>query len=248
MDAEMVHDSSLEVEGARLPLSRENVPPISVIICTLNEEQCLPHVLPRIPSYVSEVILVDGHSTDRTVEVAKGLRADIKVFLQPGKGKGTALRYGFQHAVGDIIVTLDADGTTDPEEMDNFVRPLLQGYDFVKGSRFRRSRAVGMPRHRVFGNWVLATTANVLFGTCFTDICSGYNAFWRSILQRVDFESGAASDVESTLSLRVVKARLKILEVAHQDNGRVAGESKMPSLREGWNNLTTIVRERVKRG
>src|SRR3989338_7264825 len=101
---------------------------ISVIICTFNEEENLSFVLPKIPEWVDEVLLVDGNSCDNTVSVAKKLRPDIQILYQPGKGKGDALRYGFSKAKGDIIVTLDADGSTDPAEMDKFIEPLLNGY------------------------------------------------------------------------------------------------------------------------
>ena len=70
---------------------------ITVLICTLNEEGGLPHVLPKIPTWVDEVLLVDGYSTDNTVEVAVQLHPDIRVLYQPGKGKGDALRYGFNY-------------------------------------------------------------------------------------------------------------------------------------------------------
>ncbi len=87
---------------------------ITALVCTLNEAENLCHVLPNIPAWVDEVLLVDGHSTDNTVEVAKKLCPDIHILYQPGKGKGDALKHGIKHAKGDIIVTLDADGATDP--------------------------------------------------------------------------------------------------------------------------------------
>jgi len=107
----------------------EGCPKITALICALNEEENLLHVLPKIPGWVDEILLVDGHSTDRTVEVARQLNPDVKVLYQPGKGKGDALKCGIKHATGDIIVTLDADGSTDPEEMPKFIEPLLDGYD-----------------------------------------------------------------------------------------------------------------------
>ncbi|MCX8126669.1 MAG: glycosyltransferase family 2 protein, partial [Dehalococcoidia bacterium] len=213
-------------------------PTVSVVICALNEEESLPHVLTRIPDFVTEVILVDGRSSDGTVEVARKVRPDIKVIVQPGKGKGEALRLGFKEASGDIIVTLDADGTTDPLEMQNMVSPLLQGYDLVKGSRFRKGLPQKMPKHRIFGNIVLAAFASLLFLRPLTDICSGYLAFWKKSLDRLDFlNSGRPTDVESAIILRAIKRGLRIKEVGHVDRGRIAGESKMPSLREGWNNI-----------
>ena len=94
-----------------------NCPPVSVIICTLNEEPNLPLVLPKIPDWVDEIILVDGHSTDATIKVAKKIRPDIKILCQPGNGKGDALKCGIAAATGEIIVTLDADGETPPEDI-----------------------------------------------------------------------------------------------------------------------------------
>lgn len=224
------------------------LPRISAVICALNEEQSLPHVLNRIPDFVSEVILVDGNSTDRTVKVAQKTRPDIKVIRQPGKGKGEALRLGFKEASGDIIVTLDADGTTDPTEMADMIAPLLNGYDFVKGSRFLKGLPRKMPRHRIFGNMVLAAFASLLFLRPLTDICSGYTAFWKKALQRLGFlNSGRPSDVESALILTAIKRGLRIREVGHTDRGRIAGESKMPSLREGWNNIKLIISKRFSR-
>jgi glycosyltransferase involved in cell wall biosynthesis len=218
---------------------------ITALICTLNEEESLPHVLPKIPDWVDEVLLVDGGSTDNTVTVAKRLRPDVRIAHQPGRGKGDALKYGVEQASGDIIVTLDADGTTDPEDMPRLIEPLLRGYDFVKGSRFALSRPAGKPRHRVFGNWVIVTTHNILYGTNYTDLCSGYNAFWKHGIARVDL-SGWTDQEEPLLNARVRKADLKVVEVGHHDKGRIAGDSKQPSWRQGFGAIKTIVRERFR--
>src|SRR5215467_15785594 len=89
------------------------VPTISVVIPALNEEKNLPIFLSRIPPWIREVVLVDGNSTDNTVTVACKLSDKVTVVHQIGRGKGDALRSGFEAATGDIIVTLDADGSTD---------------------------------------------------------------------------------------------------------------------------------------
>jgi glycosyltransferase involved in cell wall biosynthesis len=142
---------------------RPPYPKVSVVICTLNEAKNLPYVLPYIPDWVDEVVLVDGHSTDGTVEVAKKLRPDVKVFYQPGKGKGEALRLGIKSSNGDIIVTLDADGETDPRDMGRFIEVLLRGFEFVKGSRFRLCLPVGKQTHRMIGNLIIASLFNYAF-------------------------------------------------------------------------------------
>ncbi len=217
---------------------------ITALICTLNEEKSLPHVLPKIPEWVDEVLLVDGHSSDNTIEIAKRLRPDIRILYQPARGKGDALRYGFKHASGDIIVALDADGTTNPEEMSKFIEPLLNGYDFAKGSRF----ALGLPRnkpwYRILGNWIITMTFNILFGKRYSDLCSGYNAFWKKEMERVNLWSPDGFEDEPFINSRVTKAGLKVIEVGHLDEGRLGGSSKAPSWRQGFKAIKTIVRER----
>lgn len=86
---------------------------VSVVIPTLNEAENLPYVFPRLPTGLHEVIVVDGRSTDETVAVARGLRPDVRIVMQAGRGKGNALAAGFAAATGEIIVTLDADGSAD---------------------------------------------------------------------------------------------------------------------------------------
>ena len=109
---------------------------VSVIIPALNEAENLPHVLPLIPPWVHELILVDGGSVDGTVSVAREIYPAVRIVQQRGRGKGSALRTGFEAATGDIIVMLDADGSTDPREIPIFVAALEAGADFAKGSRF----------------------------------------------------------------------------------------------------------------
>jgi glycosyltransferase involved in cell wall biosynthesis len=230
-----------------------NFPPVSVIMCALNEEKNLQHVLPMIPSWVSEVILVDGHSSDNTVAVAGQLFSGIRVLRQPGKGKGDALSYGIQQAKGEIIVTLDADGETPPEEMGLFVKPLTQGYDFVKGSRLTGKRPVRMPFYRWFGNKTLAFTCNVLYGTDFRDVCSGYNAFWKKNFFKINPSYGKneiGCSMEQQMIVRAKKAGMKIKEVSHSGEGRIAGASVINgvklSIKQGLKDWFIIVGERFR--
>jgi glycosyltransferase involved in cell wall biosynthesis len=226
-------------------------PRISAIICALNEEMNLPHVLPKIPQWVDEVILVDGHSTDNTIAKAREILPHIKVHSQPGRGKGDALKYGVEQANGDIIVTLDADGETPPEEMDHFIQPLLDGYDLAKGSRLFWRRPHRMPRYRWLGNKILVLTCNVLFGTRFSDICSGYNAFRREVFLQLDLpcdvkERGCS--MEQRMIVRAKKAGMKVKEVPHTSNGRIGGSSVLStyrqSARQGFRDWLTIMEER----
>lgn len=218
-------------------------PKVTILVCTLNEEANLPHLLPLIPSWVDELLLVDGHSQDSTVQVAAELRPDARILSQPNRGKGDALRYGIQQATGDIIVTLDADGTTDPADLRRFVDPLLEGYDFVKGSRFKLGRPANKPWHRVLGNWLITFTFNVLFFRRYTDLCSGYNGFRKRAIEKIKLNGHNFED-EPLINCRVRKAGLRVKEVGHVDRGRQNGASKAPAWRQGFGAIRTIVRER----
>jgi glycosyltransferase involved in cell wall biosynthesis len=216
---------------------------ISVVIPALNEAASLPHVLPMIPRFVHEVILVDGASTDGTIEVARQVMPDIRIVRQDRPGKGAALRAGFAAATGDIVVHLDADGSTDPAEIPAFVDCLLAGADYAKGSRF----AIGggsddiTPLRRL-GNWSFVALANVLFGSRFSDITYGYNAVWRHhhhlLAPEID---GWAHEIVA--NIRAYRRGLRVVEVASREAPRVAGEAKLRTFSAGWTILKAIVRE-----
>jgi glycosyltransferase involved in cell wall biosynthesis len=223
-------------------------PTISVVIPTLNEAANLPHVLTRIPASVHEVVLVDGHSIDDTIAVARKLRPDIRVVLQDGRGKGNALACGFAAAHGSIIVMLDADGSTDPAEIDSFVAPLLDGHDFVKGSRFiNGGGSEDITGIRKLGNLALLALFNGLYGTRHTDLCYGYNAFWRSCLPHMSVNCDGF-EVETLITARIARAGLSVVEVASVEHERLHGVSNLNAVPDGMRVLRTLLRERISRG
>ncbi len=220
--------------------------PVSVVIPALNEEHNLPHVLPRIPSWVDEVVLVDGGSEDRTVEVARELVPDIRVVHEPRSGKGVALQSGFHNAGGEIIVTLDADGSTDPAEIPAFVGCLLAGADFAKGSRFvQGAGTTDMSLLRQTGNWCLQRLVRVAFGGRYSDLCYGYNAFWRHVLPVIDGNADGF-EIETLMNVRVLAAGLRVTEVASHEGSRIHGRSHLRTFPDGWRVLRTIIRERIR--
>lgn len=225
-------------------IEHQYYPPISLVIPAQNEAQNLRHVLPRIPSIISEVILVDGYSTDDTIAVAQQLLPSIQIVKQTGKGKGDAIRAGFAVCTGEIIVMLDADGSTDPAEIPRFIDALLGGSDFAKGSRFIPSGGShDITILRRLGNYGLCTLTNLLFDTRFTDLCYGYNAFWRRCLDQVEVDCNGF-EVETLISLRMHKNGLKIVEVPSLEHRRIWGQSNLRTFRDGWRVLRTIMRER----
>ena len=218
---------------------------VSVVIPTLNEEKNLPHVFARLPEGLHEVIVVDGHSTDATVAVARRLRPDVRVITQPGRGKGNALAAGFAACTGDIVVTMDADGSTDPAEIPRFVAALCHGADFVKGSRFAQGGGSSdITRVRRLGNRALNALVNALYHTSYTDLCYGFNAFWARCLpyMRVDCDG---FEVETLVNVRIAKAGLIIHEVPSHERNRIHGQSHLNAMRDGTRVLVTITLERI---
>jgi glycosyltransferase involved in cell wall biosynthesis len=216
---------------------------VSVVIPALNEAENLPHVLPRIPKWVHEVLLVDGASTDSTVEVARALWPDVRIVSQTGRGKGDALRSGFAAARGDIIVMLDADGSTDPAEIPAFVGALYAGADFAKGSRFLQGGGTAdMPTYRSMGNWAFVVLVRLLFGGRYSDLCYGYNAFWSRVVPLLNLD-GDGFEIETIMNVRALRVGLKIAEIPSFEAKRVYGSGRLRTIPDGWRVLKTILRE-----
>ena len=234
--------------------TRPSTPRISAIIPTFNEAANLPAVFAALPASVSELIVVDGWSTDGTVEVAQSLRPDVRILKQTRKGKGNALACGFNNATGDVVVMLDADSSTDPREIPKYLQVLLDGADYAKGSRFARGgTSLDITPLRKLGNVFLNTIVNVLYRTRYSDLCYGYNAFWRDVLpvlgldcgeQALDMRWGDGFEIETILNVRAAKAGLRIVEVPSVELPRVHGESKLHAVRDGLRILRVIVTER----
>jgi len=218
-----------------------------VVVPTLNEAGSLAWVLGRIPQWVSEVVLVDGLSTDHTEIVARGLRADLRVIHQARPGKGLALRAGFAAASGEVIVMIDGDGSTDPAEMTRFVEALGRGAEFVKGSRnLPGGGSQDWTRLRRAGNSAFVSIVNRLYGCAFTDLCYGYCAFWRTRLPDLSL-TAEGFEIETQLVLNAVKAGLVIREVPSVELPRRAGVSNLHAYRDGKRVLRTILEERPGR-
>jgi glycosyltransferase involved in cell wall biosynthesis len=223
------------------------MPRVSVVVPARNEAKNLELVLPRIPEDVFEVILVDGGSTDDTVEVARATLPSIHVVQQPLRGKGDAVVCGFLYARGDIVVMLDADGSARPDEIPRFVAALQSGADFAKGSRFLEGGgSADITRLRSAGNIALTWLVNLLFRSRYSDLCYGYNAFWTRVLPDLALDA-PGFEIETQLNLRALKAGLSIVEVPSYEDERVHGASNLNAARDGMRVLRTIAVERLRR-
>jgi glycosyltransferase involved in cell wall biosynthesis len=233
-------------------------PRVSVVIPTLNEARNLPHVFSRLPADIHEVIVVDGHSVDDTIAVARQLWPDVRVVQQTRRGKGNALACGFEAATGDVIAMVDADGSADPGEIPKFVGALLGGADFAKGTRFATGGGSSdITRLRRLGNRLLGAVVNLCHGTHYSDLCYGYNMFWQKYVPVLGLDVtsppsrrgdgrlwGDGFEIETLIHMRVAEEGLRVAEVPSFEHPRIHGVSNLDAFSDGLRVLTTILVER----
>lgn len=238
---------------------RTSFPAVSVIVPTRNEARNLEVVLPAIAAVqpaVHEIIVVDGGSVDGTIETARRVLPSAKIVLQTRRGKGNAMACGFAAATGDIMVMFDADGSADPAEIPAFVAALVAGADFAKGSRFALGGGSDdITLLRRSGNAGLNGIANALFGTSYSDLCYGFNAFWSDILPVLELPDvamvapadgmlwGDGFEIETVLNCRIAAAGLRITEVPSVERQRMFGETNLRTFADGARVLRTLLAE-----
>ncbi|MBW3590989.1 MAG: glycosyltransferase family 2 protein [Actinobacteria bacterium] len=217
------------------------VPSVSVVVPAMNEADNIGWVLQSIPLWVQEVILVDGDSTDATIDVAREQWPELTVLNQQGKGKGAALRQGFASASCDFVVMIDADGSMDPGEIDRYVAPLFEDEcDLVKGSRWMcGGGSEDITPLRKLGNKMLLGLVNRTCKTEFTELCYGYMAIRRSCFERMQLTADGF-EIETQMVVHAVKAGLRVGEVASMEAPRRCGTSNLHPVRDGVRILSTV--------
>lgn len=214
---------------------------ISVVIPCYNEEDGIRQVLGRIPKVVDEVVVVDNNCTDRTAEVAQSMGAVVVAEKTPGYG--AAYKAGLRAASKDVIVTLDGDGTYPPEEIPRLVDEMVdRNWDFLSASRFPLTDPTAMHLTNRLGNWVLTVAAAVLYLQPIRDSQSGMWVFKRSGLGKMRLTSDGMPFSEE-IKLEAVLRGLRFGE-GHIPYGARVGEVKLQKWRDGWLNLSFLVKKR----
>lgn len=206
---------------------------VTVVIPCKDEARNLPLVLPHLDPAVTEVVVVDSNCTDDTVEVARRLRPDVVIVRATARGKGRALRDGMLAATGDVIVTMDADGSNDPAELPAMLDALDAGAQFVKGSRYLPGggSADSTPM-RDLGARVICWVFNTVHRTRHTDLLYGYSAF-RASERDVLLPSCDGFEVEAVINANAARGGLVVAEVPSVEAARRYGESNLHPFRDG---------------
>jgi glycosyltransferase involved in cell wall biosynthesis len=220
---------------------------VSVIIPVFNEEVTIGDVVTRTKTTLEklgvtyEVLVVDDGSYDRSAEIAQEQKANV--LRECHKGKGFALRCGFRHSQGDLVVTLDADGSHKPEEIPLVLGSLMDNRnDFVVGSRFANSEdnITKIPKINRAGNKLFNTMTGYLTGLKITDSQSGFRAIRSSLIKRMKLGSHGY-EVESEMLVKALRMGARVAEIPISFDQRTVGSSKLDPIRDGIKIMYAII-------
>jgi glycosyltransferase involved in cell wall biosynthesis len=221
---------------------------VGVVIPTLNEEKNIEHVLFNLKNEgYYNILVIDGKSKDKTALIAS--RNGVKVVLQNGKGKGSAIRQGLNNGYfnADAVVMMDADGSMDPKEIHRYVEALNSGADVVKGSRFMKGGySYDMSLLRRIGNLLMVTVVNLLWSAKYTDLCYGFAAFNKKAIKTlVPHLKSQNFEIETEIFLKALDLGLVVKEIPSTEFIRKNGQSNLNSFRDGFKIIKKIAEEFV---
>lgn len=227
---------------------------ITLLIPTLNEEEGMRTIMPKVKSeWFDQILVVDGNSKDKTVEVAKEMGYDV--VLQKSPGIRGAYMDALPHIKGDAILTFSPDGNSIPELLPDCIAKFKEGYDMVIVSRYAEgAKSYDDDAVTSFGNWLFTTSINVLHGAKYTDAMVIYRIYHTRLITELDLdkdESHATPEKlfctniswEPLLSVRAAKRKLKVTEIPGDEPAREGGERELQVIRWGAAYMFQVIRE-----
>ncbi len=216
----------------------------ALLILTLNEVDGIRKIMPLVKrEWVDELVVIDGGSTDGTIEEAK--KMGLKVFLQKNKGYGAAVTLGVEVTKSDNIVLFGPDGNHEPEEIIKLISKAQEGYDQILVSRFGKG-SVNLDAGKIdaFGNKMFTFLTNLFFGGDLTDVLNGSRLITRKAMTEIKFDA-IGLDLTLQMTIRGLKKRQKIFEIVGNEGRRIGGKRKMRPFQTGCLLVKMIVKELI---
>ena len=216
----------------------------TLLVPTLNEVEGMKAIMPHVKKkWVDEILVVDGGSTDGTVEYARS--KGYRVILQKSKGITNAYREALAVAKGDCIVAFSPDGNSLPEVIPALIKKIKEGYDMVIASRYKKgAKSYDDDPVTAFGNFMFTKIINILFGGNYTDTLVMLRAFRKDIVKEIPVGIPRAG-LEPILSIRCAKSKLKVTEIPVDEPKRIGSPRKMIPILNGLDILRLIFSELI---
>ncbi|HCJ67000.1 MAG TPA: histidinol phosphate phosphatase [Elusimicrobia bacterium] len=215
---------------------------VSLVIFSLNEIDGMRVIMPQIKKeWIDEIIIVDGGSTDGTIEYAK--ENGYFIFIQKEKGTGAAFMEAMEKVTGDVFIVFSPDGNSVPEKIPKLTEKLKEGYDMVVCSRYLNgAKSYDDDPITSFGNRMFTGLINLLFGSHITDALVMYRIYKKSIMKELGINTKSPS-FGTHILLRALKKKLKIGEIPGDEPKRIGGVRKMQPLKNGLLELEMVLKE-----
>ena len=227
---------------------------VSLLVMTLNEIEGMKVIMPLIDrTWVDQIIVVDGGSTDGTIEWAE--KNEYEIYIQKKKGFRHAYMEVWPYIKGDIVITFSPDGNSIPELIPKLIDRMREGYDMVIASRYLGdAKSEDDDWVTGFGNWLFTRTVNFLHAGHYTDVMVIYRAYRKAMVKELDLDCEDAYAFpekffhtkiswEPLLSVRAKKAKMKIMEIPGDEPPRIGGERKLQVFQWGAAYYFQFIRE-----
>jgi glycosyltransferase involved in cell wall biosynthesis len=227
---------------------------VTLLIPTLNEIGGMKAIMPRIKKeWYSQLLVVDGNSTDGTIEYCK--EKGYPLFIQKRKGLRRGYIEAFPYIEGDIVVTFSPDGNSIPELIPSLIEKLKEGYDVVIASRYAKgAKSYDDDIITAFGNWMFTRLINLLYRAGYTDALVMFRAWRKEVFKELDLDKEASYateerlfrtkvGVEPLMSVRAAKRKLKCADIPGDEPPRIGGVRKLEIFQWGAAYLFEVFRE-----